>query len=272
MTAKQIKFFGTKRQRAALKAKRKKTHRHTAKKRHAKRTRPNPAPRKKRAVARHASPKKRHAKRKTSHRPRTKRKNPELVSFLLGNPARRKTVAHSKKKKRATARHSNAGTRRRKKTSTRRHSTRQHNPAGIPLKDFAWGGGGVLGGFFGSAFLAQMFLGGGNTGAIGYGMTAAAGIGLTILSNMFVKNRSFTFGVGAGAAANLIRRVAQDYTPFGGYLSAPGMGDYMVANWGPPQMTDGLNSAMAAPYGTGVMASAGVSMSDMGDIRASRPC
>jgi hypothetical protein len=275
MTAKQIKFFGSKRQKAALKAKRKKSpRRHTAKKRHAKRTRPNPAPRKKkRAVARHASPKKRTAKKRKASPRRKTRRNPELVSFLLGNPAKgAKKVARSRRKKRATARHSNAGTRRRTKKTTRRHSRRRSNPAGIPLKDFAFGGAGVLGGFLGSAAIPQMILGGGNTGVTGYAVTAAAGVGLAILAHMFIKNRAVTFGVGAGAAANLLRRVISDQTPFGGYLSAPGMGDYMVANWGPPQMTDGLNSAIAAPFGTGVAASSGVSMTDMADMRTARPC
>ena len=92
MSAKQIKHFGTKRQKAALKAKR-----HAP----AKRNPPKGAKRK-----------------KTSHRSRTRpiRKNPELVSFLLGNPAKRssKGMARSKKKTKRAASHRsiNAGTRR----------------------------------------------------------------------------------------------------------------------------------------------------------------
>jgi hypothetical protein len=276
MTAKQIKYFGTKRQKAALKAKRKKKNRAAPKRRHAKRTakRRNPSPRpKKRAVARHASAPRRRTKK--SHRRKTRR-NPELVSFLLGNPAGGKKVAH-KTKKRATARHTrNAGTRRRKSPKTMHHRRRRQNPAGIPLRDFGWGGAGVLGGFLGSAALPQMFLGGGNTGVAGYAATAAAGIGLTILTHMFTKNKALVFGVGAGAAANLLRRVISDQTPFGGYLSAPGMGDYMVANWGPPIMSDGLNSAMASVAINGpVAASSGINMLDYADIRGGssmRPC
>lgn len=269
-SAKQIKAgFGGKRRQTALKSKR----RNVPKKRHSKAKRRNAAP-KREAPVRHSV-----RKSKSSHRPRTKRRNPELVSFLLGNSAqrRKKNVAHStKKKKRASSSH--AGTRR----SVKKHSTRRRsrgNPAGIPLKDFAFGGAGVLGGFLGSAALPQMILGSSNTGMTGYAVTAAAVIGLTILSHMiFPRQRAVTFGVGAGGAANLLRRIVTDQTPFGPYLSNAGMGDYMVANWGPPRMQNGLQSAMAeapgTPWGGGGMiaASSGIGVQDAMDVRSSRPC
>ena len=187
----------------------------------------------------------------------------------------------AKTKKRAVARHSkkNAGTRRKRTHYTKRRHSRRMNPGGIPLKDFAFGGVGVLGGFLGSAAIPQLFLGAKNTGMVGYGVTAVAVIGLTILTHMFFpRQRALTFGVGAGGAANFLRRVITDQTPFGSYLSNTGMGDYMVANWGPPRMTDGLHSAMAeapgTPWGGGaaMIASSGVSQGDMADIRSSRPC
>jgi hypothetical protein len=291
MTAKQIRYFGTKRQKAALRANRsKKRKRHSVKRRQAPAAkRRNAAPRRRKHSVRRntarphqgprCNPAPRKRRRKTSHRRRTVKRNPELVSFLLGNPAtkRRKKVAHTRRrKKRSAASRSNAGTRRRR---TVHHSSRR-NPAGIPLKDFAFGGAGVLAGFLGSAALPQMFMGAANTGVTGYALTAAAGIGLTILAHMFVKNRSVTFGVGAGAAANLLRRIVTDQTPFGPYLSNSGMGDYMVANWGPPRMSNGLQSAMAEAPGTpwsggggGMIAtSSGISAQDMSDIRAGRPC
>jgi len=282
MTAKQIKYFGTRRQKAALKAKHKKN-RHSAKHRHA------PAKRntaRKRAVARHTKhnaaprPKKRAVARHTRAQKRSHRSNPELVSFLVGNPAKRRSkkgMAATKKRKRAVARH-NAGPRR-KKHSSHHHTRRRGNPAGIPLKDWIWGGGGVLVGFFGSAALPQFLAPSYNTGGTGYAITAAAAIGLAFLSNMvFPRERALTFGVAAGGAANLLRRVIQDQTPFGPYLSNPGMGDYMVANWGPPRMSNGLYSAMAEAPGTPwsgpstMTASSGISGQDMMDIRASRPC
>jgi hypothetical protein len=187
-------------------------------------------------------------------------------------------VAHSKKKRRAASR-SNAGTRRRRvNRGGRRHSTRRRNPAGIPLTDYAFGGAGVLAGFVGSAAIPQMLLGSGNLGMVGYAVTAAATVGLAILANMvFPRKKAVTFGVAAGGAANLIRRVISDNTSYGPFLSNPGMGDYMVANWGPPLMTNGLQQAMAAPYGMGVpaaMSSSGVSSVDMMDIGGGfhRPC
>ena len=95
------------------------------------------------------------------------------------------------------------------------------------------------------------------------------------------RQQAVTIGVVSGGFANLIRRVISDQTPFGSYLSNTGMGDYMVANWGPPIMGNGLQSAMAtAPgqaWGTGgyggmVTSSGGVSSQDLADMRSSRPC
>jgi len=290
MTAKQIKYFGSKRQKAALKAKRSKT-RHSAK-RHAKRTakRSNPptrraAPKKARKTSHHHSAKKR--TKKSSHRSRTVKRNPpELVAFLAGNPARKgkHKVAHStkKKKKKSSASRSNAGSRRGKK-STRHSSRRRSNPAGISVKEMIYGGGGGLVGFFGSAGLAQIFLGSGNSGMTGYAVAAAATVGLTILSHMLLpREKAVTLGVAIGGVMNLGRKIITDNTPFGGYLNLPpnqgglGMGDYMVANWGPPIMTDGLNSSMASiATNGGVAASSGINMLDYADIRSaggSRPC
>jgi hypothetical protein len=283
MTAKQIRFFGTKRQKAALKAKRKKSaHRHSAHKHRPRTRKTNAAPRKK---ARKSSAHRHSAKRNTSRRSRPAKRNPgpELVAFVTGNSATKgkRKVAHSKKKRKSSARRSNAGTRRVSRKGRRHSGRRRYNPAGISVREMVYGGSGGLVGFFGSAGLAQMFLGTSNTGMTGYAVTAGITIGLTILSHMFVKDKSATFGVAIGGVMNLARRVITDQTPFGSYLALPasqggaGMGDYMVANWGPPNMVDGLNSSMAAIATTGgVASSSGINMLDYGDIRAgsSRPC
>lgn len=192
-------------------------------------------------------------------------------------------MAHSRKKRRAASR-SNAGTRRRRTTSRRVHHRRRSNPGmgaiGNP-QTWLFGGAGTLAGFVGSAALPQLILGTGNTGVAGYAATAAAAIGLGLLSHFLLPRKPVvTAGVIAGGMANLIRRVISDQTPFGGYLSNSGMGDYMVANWGPPRMRDAFHSAMAeAPGtlwsggGTGVItATNGVSMQDLSDMRATRPC
>lgn len=294
MSAKQIQHFGTKRQKAALKARR-----------HAPAKKRNPPKGGGRVISGYGSTvmnphrKKRNPggshkivinsarkRANTSHRRRTKR-NPELVTFLLGNPAKRSStgMARSRKKTRRAASHrSNAGTRRRrvvKAVSHRRRSNPGMGSIGSP-KTWVMGGAGVLAGFVGSAAIPQMLLNTGNTGATGYAATAAAAIGLGFLSHMLLPRMpAVTAGVVAGGFANLIRKIISDQTPFGSYLSNTGMGDYMVANWGPPRMNNGLFSAMAEAPGTpwggagssgGMITSSGVGIQDMADIRSARPC
>jgi len=280
LTARQIAAgFGGKRRKAASKRRHTKARRKpNAARRHTKaRRKANAAPRR-HAVARHT-------KRSLPRgRKASRRKNPELVSFLLGNPASRKgkkTMA-KRKGRHAVARHTTNAGRRRKGA---RHMARRHhrNPAGIGSpKDWLFGGAGALAGFVGSAAVPQMFLGSSNVGVAGYAATAAAALGLALLSHFLMpRQTAVTFGVAAGGFANLLRRIITDQTPFGGYLSGTGMGDYMVANWGPPRMVDGLNSSMAEPIGmpwagptsTAMIASSGVSAQDLSDIGGrGRPC
>ena len=195
-------------------------------------------------------------------------------------------MARSRKKTRRAASHrSNAGTRRRRRTTRvmHRNRSRRRNPSSIG-SPMTWvtGGAGVLAGFVGSAAIPQMLLGTGNTGATGYAVTAAAAIGLGFLSHFLLpRQQAVTIGVVSGGMVNLIRRIISDQTPFGSYLSMSGMGDYMVANWGPPRMNNGLFSAMAEAPGTpwggagsggGMITSSGVGIQDMADIRSARPC
>ena len=162
----------------------------------------------------------------------------------------------------------------------RRRSRRNPSMGAIGSpKTWLMGGAGALAGFLGSAAIPQLVLGSGNTGATGYAVTAGAAIGMGLLSHFLLpRQQAVTFGVVAGGFANLLRRVISDQTPFGSYLSNTGMGDYMVANWGPPRMVNGLQSAMAEAPGTawsgggGMITSSGVSSQDMADMRASRPC
>lgn len=191
-------------------------------------------------------------------------------------------MARSRKKtKRAASHRSNAGTRRITRRAAPRRSIRHRNPAAIGSpKTWVMGGAGALAGFVGSAAIPQMFLGAGNTGVAGYAATAAAAIGLGFLAHFLLpRQQAVTIGVVSGGFANLIRRVISDQTPFGGYLSGAGMGDYMVANWGPPRMNNGLFSAMAEAPGTpwganggGMITSSGIGINDMADIRSARPC
>ena len=193
---------------------------------------------------------------------------------------------YRRKPKKSAASRSNAGRRRPKKT-VQHHRHRRHNPGmgaiGNP-KTWVMTGAGALAGFVGSAAIPQLIMPTSNTGMTGYALSAAAAIGLGFASHFLLKNPLVTMGVVAGGFANLLRRVITDNTPFGSYLNAPaasgglGMGDYMVANWGPPRMSDGLHSAMAEAPGTpwsggGMLTtSSGISTQDMVDIRSSRPC
>ncbi len=197
-------------------------------------------------------------------------------------------MARSRRKTKRAASHRNtAGTRRRRVRANphRRRGTRRNPSMGAVGSPKTWlmGGAGALAGFIGSAAIPQMFLGAGNVGISGYAATAAATLGLGFLAHMLMpRQQAVTIGVVSGGFANLIRRVISDNTPYGQFLSStPGMGDYMVANWGPPIMQNGLQSAMAtapgAPWGQGgyggmVTSSGGVSSQDLADMRSSRPC
>ena len=215
MTAKQIRHFGTKRQRSALKAKR----------RHNPRTAANP----RRDPKRH---------RVTAHRRRTKRSNPgEILSLTLGNPAkRRKNVAATKRNKRRH--HAVAPSRRHNRRrrhnpvmrANRRHHTRRHsirrNPAGMNVPNLVTDGLFVIGGLVGSRLLTQMVLGANNVGVWGYVGNAAAGGLLATALHMVTKNPRVAGGIVTGTAAGIVARLLQDYTPFGQYLAQAGVGDY----------------------------------------------
>jgi hypothetical protein len=104
-------------------------------------------------------------------------------------------------------------------------------------------------------------------------------VGLGFLAHFLLPRQpAVAIGVVSGGFANLLRRVISDQTPFGSYLSNPGLGDYMVANWGPPRMQNGLQSAMAEAAGTPwsgggmITTSSGVSGQDLSDMRSQRPC
>jgi hypothetical protein len=193
---------------------------------------------------------------------------------------------HYKRRRKSAASRSNAGRRRTRKGTVRHHRHRR-NPGlgGIRPMQYLELGAGAVGGGFGSALITSFLPPATNTGMTGYALSAAAAIGLTILASMVFPRRQMVIaGVAAGGVANLLRRVLTDQTPFGAYLNNPpaqggmGFGDYMMANWGPPRMSDGLHSAMAEAPGTPwggagmVTTSSGIATQDMMDIRSSRPC
>jgi hypothetical protein len=263
MTAKQIRFFGTKRQKAALKA-------------HRNRSKPAKVSRRRNAPVR---------------RRKQKRNIGELVSLTLGAPfagnpgGKGKTMAAKKRQHRKRTkptshrRHTkrNAGarvaTRRRRNYGRRhvvRHRGRRRNP-GL--------GGGFMGevssalfiiaGAAGSRLLTQAVLGTSNTGIMGYGANLAAGGVLAFAVKSFLHNAKGAADVFKGAVVGVVLRLIADYTPFGTYLSSSGLGDYQMSNWVTPQIyADPLNSAQVripqgwgtgAPAVTAVPATAGLS-------------
>jgi hypothetical protein len=241
LSPKQIRFFGTKRQRAALKAKRK---HHAKAKSHRPRTKPNPA--------KHTAPRKKSHAKRTTTAPRKKKKksqryNPgEILSFALNSAKKGKHMAasHTKKKKKASAKRKNAGYKARPKHMAKRR-TKHRNPGLGPMKDWLSGGIGVLAGVVGSRGLPQMVLGPSNTGIMGYGANAVATAILTWVAHMVQPhNRALSGGVLAGGVASIISRIISDYSLLGSYSSQLGLGDYMVSNWVSPQrLSDGLHSA-----------------------------
>jgi hypothetical protein len=228
MSAKQIKHFGTKRQKAALRAKR-----------HAPAKKRNPPKGGGRVISGYGStvmnPRRKSHKNPGNHKivinsARKRRKNPTpmILSWAAGNPAkRRSTVAKSRKRKKvyATAKRSNAGRRPAKKVI---HHRRRSNPGtlGRPM-DWLQGGAGVIAGVVGTRAIPQMLLGAANTSYTGYAANAVAAVGLGWLTHMLFPNRQvLVTAVIAGGFAGLLSRIIADKTPFGAQLSLTGLGDH----------------------------------------------
>ena len=225
MSAKQIRIWGTKRQKAALRAKHKVSHR--------KRSSPRPA----------------------------RRNFGEVVSLTLGSPinpaSKGKAMAKPKRKyhrtndpgrrpRRRSIAHNPAHHRARTKPYARdnpRHH-RRHNPMGT-----GWGAQitsalYIIAGAVGSKLAAQAVLGTNNTGFMGYGANLAAGGILAWIAKGVLKNAQAAREVFAGSVVQVVLRLIADYTPFGQYTAGLGMGDYLASNWVTPQRyVDALHSA-----------------------------
>ena len=251
MSPKQIRIFGTKRQKAALRSKH--------------RTR--------------SAPKKRNTahRRRTSPRP-VRRNLGEQVLLTLGNPKRKpasggKAMARHRTKTKSTAsvhhrRRSHRTNPRRQYTARRHNRVVRHHRRRNPMGG-SWGAEVthalyIIAGAIGSKLGAQMVLGTSNTGFIGYGANLAAGGILAWAAKGIMKNTEAAKGIFAGSVVQVVLRLITDYTPFGQYASLQGVGDYMASNWVTPQRyVDGLHNAqIEIPDGWGpapmVMASSGV--------------
>jgi hypothetical protein len=260
LSAKQIKYFGTPAQKAALKRSR------AAKRSNASR---------KATTVRH----KRHTRRRATKR----RQNiGEILSLTLGNPPRKArrvrknrtrkakgaTMAATKRRRRRRAPNS-GGTRRRRRTTraasphrrrrtyrtnagkrprVHRHYSRGHvrakrrgrrigNPGmggfGAEIMDTLW----MIGGAVGTQMLTQAVLQGNNVSWMGYAGNLVAGfalsLGLRAMPNAALKAASKS--VFKGAVLQVVLRILRDQTPFGQFTSSIGMGDYLASNWVTPQ-------------------------------------
>lgn len=241
LTAKQIRYFGTPAQKAALR-KSKSTKRNKAK-------------------AKHHS---------TTHRRKAARRNTgEIIGYTLANAGHKSSRKPAKKghskmaKSKRAARKASAGHRHSKRRTNkggshkhRRRSTmhRSNRRRGGHRRNagmFSGGIGGILtnavfviAGALGSKLLTQMVLGTNNTGMIGYAGNAVAGFGLWFLAAKVLKNAEGAKGIISGTAVQLVLRLINDYTPFGQYVSQLGMGDYQAQAFVTPQvLVDPYNSA-----------------------------
>lgn len=260
LTPKQIKFFGTPAQKAALKRRR----------------------------ANSGSRARNTARRSRSYFPRKHRaKNPGEILSLVLNPggtkkgkknmakarkshsasgrrhhSRRRSVANVTHHKRRRAK-ANPARRYHRRRNYTRHHRRRHNPprgqAGFMQGVLFLVGGGV--GFFGSKALAQMILQANNTGITGYFGNAAATAGLAIVAQMLPPTRRFAPAIVAGGVLQLLMRVITDQTGIGSTLSSMGIGDYQMQNFVTPQrLVDPLNSAaIEIPTGWGAAAPVAIS-------------
>jgi hypothetical protein len=259
MSAKQIRIFGTPRQKAALR-------------------------RRKSASSKTYSPK-RVATRSTPRSSRPRRNVSAIITAglpALANPAKRgSTMAKTKTKRRRTnyAKASTKSYRRHKRTNThashrprtrvvtkiryrtrkngmfgkRRRHARRSNPSGrksgLVMSILAATGGAV-----GTRAIPNVLLGAGNSGVMGYGANAITAAALAWIAKKFLgRPAGYAALLGGGVAIAL--RLAQDYSPVGKSLFAlsgdPGMGMLLPYNGAAPPQYTGNGAMVKVPSGWG---------------------
>jgi hypothetical protein len=250
MSAKQIKFFGSARQRAALKHKRKSSHRPRTKAR---------------KTVKRANPVHHRTKARKRKSPTARKRNLGAIYALTANPAkgRKRSMAKTKKRKSSNPHHKRAGSA--KRNPGRRPSHRRRSNPGMfgGPSDWLFGGVGVLAGVVGTRALPQLVLGSSNTGFMGYLANAASTALLTVAAHFAApRNRVLSASVLAGGVASIISRVIQDYSLLGSASSQLGLGDYVMLDFLTPQtLTPGNMGALGKPgWGTAAPALAGANV------------
>lgn len=270
MTPKQIKFFGTARQRAALKSNRRRKPRTVA--RHRARTRPNPKPRV-RTRTRVVTKIKYRTRTIKANAPkrRKRRSNPAPVILTLGatNPRRSKTMAKRKRKVnrshhhrvRARSRNPKRVTRRRRNPVSRRRISvrRRSNPmslfGGSGAKHTVEVVGGVLAGMAGTKFVPTMLPAslsamGGST----FGPVLVSGVSAYALKKLaeMVKKGAFSDAVFLGGLAQTGSMLLNSLVPsVWGQFGISGLGAFMPGRFPVPQNPilagAGTSTAIGAP-------------------------
>ena len=225
LSEKQILFFGSAQQRAALKRKK------AAKRAAAKAVNPgrimtlkvaNPAKKKNKGVLTMATSKRPNKGAKS--RAKAKKSNPSVIVIS----PKMAHAARSTKKKRNPARHSKKRNPARK--GKRRNPAISANPIGAV--------GSVLisvGGAVGTKLLTQLALGARNTGIVGYVGNGVVGVGLYLIATKLLKSKTAGQAIIAGTTLQMVLRGITDFTPFGSVVKNLGMGDYQASSFLTPQ-------------------------------------
>ncbi len=244
LSPKQIAIFGSKRQKAALKASRKRKRNNRARRHSPRRN----AAKRHSSTGRAARPKRRR---------RARRRNPGGIVEVALNPARRtrkkrrnNTVARTRKRRRnrraSSRRRTNRRYRRhnpapvtrhrrrrrstgRKRSNRRRHTRRNPSMGGVTnlLVSAAY----AVGGAVGSKYLTQLVLGASNVGYVGYAANLAASFVAGKVVGMVTKNKAAENSVILGGVIMTVVRFLSDQTPLGSTLQQYGLGDYEASTW-----------------------------------------
>lgn len=262
LTDKQVQYFGTPRQKAALKRRRK-----TA------RTAKSSAVTQRRTARRRASP---------------RRANPEIITFgLAGNPAkttqkrRSTTMARTRKRARRrvrrvrrSSRRANPKTvvryrtrrrrnlianprrvRRYRRRNARRRGGRRRNPAlgrvGGLFTQALW----LIGGAVGARGVTQLALGGKNTGILGYAGNLVTALLLGWGVGKFARSPVAGTAVTLGGMVGLTMRLIQDLTPIGKFVNLQlsgmdgGLGALLPSSYVDPALFTGQGAERYIPAG-----------------------
>lgn len=244
MSAKQIKFFGTARQKAALKTSRKRTKNAGmfSKRKTIKRNHELDSAKLRAGLGRSYSSSRGKPK---GFKVKTKRRKNvgEIVSIALAglNPGKKRSSSMAKRRRKSTVKaapRKRRSVHRRKNSGTavsrkRRVSRRKRNPvysmrrvhrrrnAGVAgLTSGMLGQAvGVIAGAVGSKYITQLALGGNNTGLMGYAGNAIATVALGWGAKKVTKSEAFGNSVMVGGLVALVLRAINDNTAIGSFVN-----------------------------------------------------